>query len=92
MRVFGCPGAWTCACSRARVVFFIQHASRMRRIAMCGLLSPTYFSTLTRKPHGFFLSLQLVSKIFLILGRIQHYIIINVEKSSYKLLVILARF
>jgi hypothetical protein len=41
------------ACAFARVFLLIQHAPRMRHIAISASLTAPYFSTLSAKRHGF---------------------------------------
>ena len=81
----------------------IQHAMCMRRIILLkACLTLRYFSTLSHKQHNFrkkllsikcvlLFSLQLLSEVFLILGRIQRDII-NIHKVSCKVPVILVKF
>ena len=87
------------------VALVIQHAMRMRRIILSSLDCPALgFSTLSHNGTifkkkkllklkcVFWFSLQFLSQIFLILGRIQEDIIINVQRSSCKVPVILVMF
>ena len=83
------------------VAVVIQHAKRMRQIAICGLPGYQCFSTLSHKRRDFrrniiqqkmqvlILSTSVFSETLLILRRIQRGTIINVHWSLYKLLVIL---
>jgi hypothetical protein len=79
----------------------IRHANRMRGIILLSVacLVLPYFPTLSHKRHDFrkkvllfLFSLQMLSKSFLIMKRIQPYIIIDVHRSSSKLLVIWSDF
>jgi hypothetical protein len=87
------------------VTLFIQHAVRMHHIILPSVacLAPPYFLTLSHKRHDFrkkvteykmcVLSFYTTfSKQFLIVRRIERYIIINVRRPSCKVLVILVRF
>jgi len=82
----------------------IQHTKRMRRIILSPVasLSLQYFSTLSHKRHDFrrellnikcvvALSLELSFETFLIVRRTERDII-HVDRSSYKVPFILARF
>ena len=86
VRVNGCPGAWACA------ALLIQHATRMRsshlwplwfhHIFRHYLINGTIFGKkLLNIKHLFWISLQPLSKTFLIVRRIQRDIVINVETS-----------
>ena len=72
------------------VDLFVQQAMRMHPVVICGLWGSKYFCTLSHKPHDlrggkkplnikfiFWFSLQLLSEIFLILGRIRRGMFIN---------------
>jgi hypothetical protein len=84
------------------IALVIQHAKRMRRIILSSVacLAVPYLSTLSHKRHGFretVIELQMcvlifstnLSETFLILRRTERDIIINVLRSSCKVLVIL---
>ena len=96
---------WACACVCVHVALLIQHATRMRpTVTSCvAPLAPPHFSTLSHKLNDlrkkalkikcvFRFSLQILSKSFLILRRIQEDIAIKVETSSCKVPVILVGF
>jgi hypothetical protein len=87
------------------VALVIQHAQRMLRIILSSMacLALPYFSTFSHKCHDFrqnviehknvfSFSIQLLSKTVLILGQIQRDTVINVYRSSCKVLVILVIF
>jgi hypothetical protein len=85
-----------CACACDRVALLIQHANRMRPIILSVVapLAPPHFSTLSHKRHDFRkrnviehkmcvpIFSEILTKIFLILRRIQRDIFINVKTSS----------
>jgi hypothetical protein len=87
-----------------KLTLVIQHAMRMSHIIVTCLTLP-YISTLSHKRQGFrkkktllkikvmfWLSVQLLSEIFLILRRIHRDITINVHRCSCKVPVSLVRF
>jgi hypothetical protein len=87
-----CPGrAKSVACFECvSVALLIKNATRMHRIILSSVawLALSYFCTLSRKRHDFRkkllsikifrFSLQLSSETFLILRRIQRYIVVNI--------------
>jgi hypothetical protein len=86
------------------VSLVIQHVKRMRRFILPCVACPAvpYFSTLSRKRHDYrekiverkmcvWFSLN-VSETFFLLRRIQRDIVINVQRPSCKVPVILVRF
>ena len=91
---------------RVSVALVIQHAMLMRHIIMPSVacLAQMCSSTLSHKLHDiwekkfiehkgvFWFYIEFLSKIFLILSRIQPYIVINLKTFSCKVPVILARF
>jgi hypothetical protein len=99
------PGAWAFAWACAHVALLIQHATRIRHtvthlwplrlhhIFRHYLINGTIFGKkLLNTKCVFWFSLQLLSKTFFIIRRIQRDIVINVKKSSCKVPVILVRF
>ena len=91
-------------CGSVCVALVIQHAKRIRHIIFSSVacLAPPYFFTLSHKRQDFrknsqhkmyvwILSTNL-SKTFLIPGRIQRDIVINVKTSSSKVPVMVVRF
>ena len=105
VRACGRPSAWACAWAYVHTALLIQHAKSMRHI-LASFVAPRFplnFSTLSHKRCDFrekllnikcvfLFSLQLLSKTFLILRRIQRNIVKNVETSSCKLPVIFVGF
>ena len=102
-----CVCVCVCVRARAfmHVALLIQHATCMCHIVMSFVarLAPPYFLTLSHKWHDFWkksygmynlfwFSLQLLSKTFLILRRIQQDIVINVKLSLCKVPIILVGF
>ena len=87
------------------VALVIQHVMRVRRIILSFVACPAapYFSTLFHKRHDFRKNVtehkmcfdflyNFFSETYLILRRIEQDIIINVRRSSCKVLIILVRF
>jgi hypothetical protein len=87
------------------VALVIQHLKCTHRIILPSVasLAVPYFSTLSHKRHDFrkkivkhkvmfFFSVKFLSETFLVLRRIQRYIVINVRTSSCIVPVILLRF
>jgi hypothetical protein len=87
------------------VALGIERVMRIRRIVICGHSGWTiFFSTLPHKRHDFrgekilntkflfWFSLQLLSKIFLILRKIRRDVIINLYRFSRNVPIILVRF
>jgi hypothetical protein len=101
-RVCVCVCVFVCVC----VGLVIQHARRRRRTVMSSVacLALQDFSTISQKWNNFRknvlkhevclfrFALQILSEMFLILRRIQGDIIINVHRSSRKVLIILVNF
>jgi hypothetical protein len=91
---------WQC-----KIALVIYHAMRMRCIILTSVacLAVPYLSTLSHKRHGFrenvteqkmcvLIFSTILSQIFLILRRIQRDIVINLNRSSSTVPVVLARF
>jgi hypothetical protein len=91
--------SWVCVCR------FSYHALRMRRIIFSSVVCPVVpcLSALSHKrqdfgkkllnmKYAYWLSLQILSQIFLLLWRTQRYIIINVHRPSCKVLWFLSDF
>ena len=102
-----CQRSWACACACVHVALLIQHATRIRHIvtSFVAPLAPPHFSTLSHKgtiletkkkslniKRVFWFSLQLLSRTFLFLRRIQRDIVIKVRTYSCKVPVILVGF
>ena len=97
----GCPGACAFAFACARVALLIQHATRMHLVVF---LDPPDFLTLSHKRHDFqketlldtkyvfWFSLQFVSKVLLILRRIQRDIVIKLKTLHVKCPLFLSDF
>jgi hypothetical protein len=82
-----------CLCILALVIQHPNHVfSAPYYIVICGLSDTIFEKNLKNTKYVFWLPLQILSETFLILRRIQRGIVINVYRSSCKVLVILVRF
>ena len=97
-----CPGAWACAPASVCVALPIQHAMRVCNI-MTSFVAPPHFLTLSHKRREFRkklrnikcvfeFSLQILSKTFLILRRVQRDTVINAKSLHVKYLLFLLDF